>query len=470
MAEWRITEEIPVREHIERLDYERCAALHNYIVERGWVERGLELADLDRTTWWECYQSDINFAQDIQGLDASVISFLKLAWHGFARDSSVPTHAFHRVNARLCTPKELWRHPLPDGTKDSSDKRQFVVLYMASWQLSPGHPLGIILEQEDFTAMQHISMEDSMVTLNGRQGWVNLEEILDSFLEMIDQGKVNAVDDSYRGTQEKISDWIMPSYTEQDLEDSVEALDILVATIEARMPSPPLEDSFERGFIDLDAPETSKVFPLGTFARRFLERARRPRFTYLAPGLQLAQTQPFASIAISEDMLRPILLLQGSDYAFHDTIKTPWGEDYEIFPFHRDFQTIKHYPSGLYLTETEPYNTNPFEDGCKLLLPFTIGENGWARTSDSALFGEEKHSHSEVVEPTPTSWELFQLGFNHFIKNHDVQLKHVLWQWNDLVEAGLWEVDDNGVIGGIEKWKEADTEERWGNYQMSMSW
>jgi hypothetical protein len=51
-----------------------------------------------------------------------------------------------------------------------------------------------------------------------------------------------------------------------------------------------------------------------------------------------------------------------------------------------------------------------------------------------------------------------------------VQLKHVLWQWNDLVEAGLWEVDDNGVIGGIEKWKEADTEERWGNYQMSMSW
>jgi hypothetical protein len=51
MAEWRITDENPVREHIAGLDYERYAALHNHIVERSWTERGLDLATLDRTTW-----------------------------------------------------------------------------------------------------------------------------------------------------------------------------------------------------------------------------------------------------------------------------------------------------------------------------------------------------------------------------------------------------------------------------------
>lgn len=50
MAEWRITAERPVRE-LETLDHERCAALHNHIVELGWTQLGLRLAALDKRTW-----------------------------------------------------------------------------------------------------------------------------------------------------------------------------------------------------------------------------------------------------------------------------------------------------------------------------------------------------------------------------------------------------------------------------------
>ncbi|KAL7941917.1 hypothetical protein V8C42DRAFT_163763 [Trichoderma barbatum] len=40
---------------IEGLDHERCAALHNLIIEQGWTASGRNLSDLDCRSWWECY-------------------------------------------------------------------------------------------------------------------------------------------------------------------------------------------------------------------------------------------------------------------------------------------------------------------------------------------------------------------------------------------------------------------------------
>ncbi|KAJ5875576.1 uncharacterized protein N7473_012923 [Penicillium subrubescens] len=36
--------------------------------------------------------------------------------------------------------------------------------------------------------------------------------------------------------------------------------------------------------------------------------------------------------------------------------------------------------------------------------------------------------------------------------------------WAERVESGDWEVDENGVTGGIEKFKDADTPEHWKKY------
>jgi hypothetical protein len=468
MAEWRISEENPVREDLQGFHFERCAALHNHILERGWTQQGLDPAQLERTTWWEVYDGDSTLLEIAERLDESLVSFLKLAWRGSSRAAS--NHAFHRIFSGLSSPSDLFDNALYNDYEDDEDKRQFVTLYGANWELASGHVLGLVVDQENFSSIPHISLEDSDITMNGRQGWVRLEEILEALLEMMDQGKVVAVDGSYSGRQETISGWIMPSFTEHDLEESLQGLDALIAAIEERLPVPPPKTGFEIGFIDPDDPETSAVFPPGTFARRFLERARKPRFAFLAPGLQIATSQPFASVAIEEDRLRPILLLQSSSRAYHDTFRTSWGEPYSVPHFHRDFGEIIDYPAGLYLTETKPYDVNPFEDGCKLVLPFAIGENSCVRTSDGAVFGEDKQTPGEIPTPTPTSSQLFQLGYNHFIKSHNVQLKDILWHWTALVESGKWDVDQNGVIGGIEKWREADTEEHCQDYLLPYTW
>jgi hypothetical protein len=181
MAEWRITEENPIRDDLHGFDFERCAALHNLIVERGWTQRGLDPAQLDRTIWWECYGGDSTLLEVADRLEESLISFLKLVWHGFST-TTTPAHAFHRILAGLSSPADLLNNALYNDYEDDSNKRQFITLYRANWALAWGHVLGLVVDQENFSAMQHISLEDSDITMNGRQQWIRLEEVLEAYL------------------------------------------------------------------------------------------------------------------------------------------------------------------------------------------------------------------------------------------------------------------------------------------------
>lgn len=473
MAEWRISDENPLRE-LDVLDHERCAALHNYILELGWTQRGLTLDTLDKRTWWECYGGDAALAKTAERLDASVVSFLKAAWHGYAMEQAIRPHLFHRYLAGLCAPKQLWEHANYADDEDDSNKRRYVKLYMANWALGATHPLGLIFDQDDFTAMQHISMRDADITMNGRQMWLPLEMILDVLVDMIEQGKILAVDDNYDGKQERTEPWIMPSYTEQDLEDTLEAFKHLVDAIHAKMPSPP--ESTEQGLLDIVTGGQADSIPANTFAHRFLTRCPRPTFTYIAPGLRIANHQPFDPFFDQASLtpLSPLLLFSSTSPA-HQLFRTaPWGEQFRISPFSRDFDAITTYSAGLYLTETDPHGPHPFEDGCKLILPYTLGSNAFARTSDGAVIGEDVSSKGEDATAgggiEPSSSELYQLGYNHFIARHDVQLKYVLGKWVEMVEEGRWEVDGRGVVGGVERWREGDCEEGWGEYQLPMSW
>ncbi|CAD0096051.1 unnamed protein product [Aureobasidium mustum] len=471
MAEWRITDEQPVRE-LETLDHERCAALHNQIVELGWTQRGLALDKLDKRTWWQCYGGDAALASISARLDCSVISFLQAAWHGFAMDSSELRHGFHRYLVGLASPEQLWQNVNYAEDEDDSNKQRYLTLYMANWALGASHPLGLVLNQEDGTAMQHMSIHDTDVTMNGRQTWLPLEIILDGLIDMIEQGKVVAVDEDYDGEQERTEPWIMPPYTEQDVQDTLQAFRSLVDAVSTRMPTQ--IQHTENSIIDLVTGGDLDCLPSDSFAYRFLSQAKAPPFIYIAPGLRIADHQPFAAVPLEEESaeLFPLLLFRSTRSAYRETRRAPWGEDIFDSPFPHEFHSITTYPAGLYLTETEPQETHPFEDGCRLVLPFTLGNNACARTSDGALIGEKLHSHGDidVASIKPKSTELYQLGYNHFIEAHDVQLKHVLWKWVDMVEEGKWKVDAQGVVGGMEKWKEADTEDVWQDYQLLMSW
>jgi hypothetical protein len=75
--------------------------------------------------------------------------------------------------------------------------------------------------------------------------------------------------------------------------------------------------------------------------------------------------------------------------------------------------------------------------------------------------------------PTPCDdhGAMYQGGTTNGITNfHLVQIDKVLNNWADRVEKGDWEVDEDGVAGGIDKFREADTEAHWQKYWIPPSW
>lgn len=471
MAHWRVTEKQPVRE-LGTLDHERCAALHNLIVERGWTQRGFEVHQLDKRTWWDCHGGDAALASISARLDSSVVSFLKAVWHGYSMHTAEQDHDFHRYLSALSSPEQLWQNTNYAEEEDDSNKQRYITLYMANWGLHVSHPLGLVYDQKHATAIQHMSIHDTGITMNGRQSWLPLECILDGLLDMIDQGKVLAVDDDHGGEQERTTPWIMPSYTEQDLDETLKAFQCLIDAICAAMPGQPEQNG--DSLIDLVTGGNPDSLPSSSFSRRFLSQAINPPFTYSAPGLRIARYQPFAAVpeSVRPGDLFPLLLFSSAQPAYRQIRRAPWGEDLPVSPFPYEFQCISEYPGGLYLTETESQGMHPFEDGCKLVLPFPLGANMCARTSDGAIIGENLHVQGDTVAYgiESTSMDLYQLGYNRFIETHDVQLKHVLWRWAGMIETGKWKVDAEGVVGGMETWKEADTESAWQDYQLPLKW
>lgn len=96
-----------------------------------------------------------------------------------------------------------------------------------------------------------------------------------------------------------------------------------------------------------------------------------------------------------------------------------------------------------------------------------MGANGWARKSDASHLGEKPNV---AGFPHNTSQNLYQTGFNPWAPTHDTRLDMVLSSWLEMVRGGHWEVDEHGVAGGIEKWRDADTEEHWRKYRFGMHW
>lgn len=80
IGERKVTNENPPRDDIDGLDFERCAELHNAIIEHGWTRSGRGSNDMPRTTWWDT-QSAYPYRDTIAShLHPSVIEFLKLAY------------------------------------------------------------------------------------------------------------------------------------------------------------------------------------------------------------------------------------------------------------------------------------------------------------------------------------------------------------------------------------------------------
>lgn len=300
--------------------------------------------------------------------------------------------------------------------------------------------------------------------------WHPLETVLAAWLDMVENGKIIlSMEDA-----DDQKPWKIVPYSEQNLQESVDIFNCLVDEIESRLPqdstrigesSPPLiEDT------------TLRKWNLRQgFAYQFFQRAKRPQFQFIAPGLAIPDSesimdQPFASVTLSGFIEAFPILLFGARDGPTECIAPESKEDSRFDrPFQMPFTEVKHYPAGLYLSCYAPSYYNAFEDECKLVLPFRIGAQGFARTSDGARFGEDTDNATKVVAQN-TFVDLYQPGYNPFIKGHPRQLVHLLKNWLTMVREGHWKVDAEGVVGGIEEWRKADTKEHWEKYTIPVTW
>lgn len=76
----KVTDDNPPQADIEGLDFERCASLHNAIVEHAWVANGRPVDDMPRNTWWDRQSNNPDLAATTSKLHPSVLEFLKRAY------------------------------------------------------------------------------------------------------------------------------------------------------------------------------------------------------------------------------------------------------------------------------------------------------------------------------------------------------------------------------------------------------
>jgi hypothetical protein len=288
--------------------------------------------------------------------------------------------------------------------------------------------------------------------------WYPLETALEFWLNQIRKGRIAAAPKAKhpKSVNERYDPWEFIPYSDGMLEENIDAFDRLVEAIEAQMPSMAGDTEAEEishGLIDESVLHTMDL--PRKFAHDFLRQARRPRFKNIAPGLEVPTTstfsdQPFGSYLSPSSDVPPILLFRSkSVYPSETTQDSAAGES----PF-AEFDRISTYPAGLYFL---PNWATTAEDKCLMVLPFGIGANGYAKKSDGSKFGEEEEGEDSHVD-------LYRPGYQPLEEQHEHSLVDILESWKGMVERGDWKIDENGVAGGMDIWREADSEDKWAAY------
>ena len=512
VSDHRVNDTNPPREDTDGLDHQRCAALHNAIVKHGWIASG-HLADTSPTSvWWDIQEVAARDAM-ARRLHASVINFLKAAISPTQRSNGLDASDFFYYLAGFrsaATPHGLL------FKEDEEDPDRYLTMYGTTQTVSD-KPDGLVYvfrllsvlrvstalksrqitklidcvipryDQETHTCFLFFNTDefDPDETLP----WQKLESVLSAYIDMIETGKVVAlhkeleypedlksvevpgtdvkhflpaterpdamlVDPASGHTRSKVcvGPWMVVPCTERDLTDTLTVWAHLVEAMHSRLTSKG-DDNDDAEAHDAEyglySDETLNAAGIRDgFARDFLSQELKPRFKYIAPGLRIQSSeefinQPYGSIPRrSETATRPILLFRGEDNTTPPATLPTIPNGSQV-------------PIGVYLQDCDREAPSPFEDGARLLLPFALGgEDSWARTSD-----ERSLSRSDM---------LYQIGVNPFISPHAMQLMAILMQWYQCVVDGYWEVDENGVTGGIAKFREAESEEHWVKYFVRM--
>jgi hypothetical protein len=213
-----------------------------------------------------------------------------------------------------------------------------------------------------------------------------------------------------------------------------------------------------------------------SFIRRFLSAlpVRQLKFCYIAPGIRLQspdelKNQPFAEHCNHDRFPGPDIIDQPKTYfpllVFRgmQENKSPWSRPW--FPDGNSGDI----PNGLYVEPTEEFFKWESANQSRLLLPFEIGKNRFARGSNGVPFntnvGRGRGWGSGCGSDQLYQSDSFS-GYSGYLPwdSRSSYLHRVLDNWAERVEMGDWLVGQDGVVSGFETFKEADTEGHWKEY------
>ncbi|KAJ8110245.1 hypothetical protein ONZ43_g5923 [Nemania bipapillata] len=354
---------------------ERCADLHNQLLAKA-AEHDPNAA-IERTLVARFLETTPEFDEPR--------SLYKLPWYRFLSLLDT-TPSLPDKGANLLTPFMYQPDPSTFWTNRPGQEATVVLLYAQNNGDSPVDG-GVYI---DIHSHQAIWYNGSSPNFPSSFQWLPLEVILEKALDAWDTGKF------YWDTQEAIMK--ARSWTQYDVEQSVEAFHRLLSTME------------------------SSPFMISTFAVKFLTTATQPDFTFVAPGIRALTPSLLEEIYGPEapDSVRrmqslwdedwPTLILPGVDPVPQDVGNSTKPE---INTFDQDWGFGKftvNRQSGLYI------------------MP-DVGNADQARfVADSGLCtaGEFRY---------PCRWG----------PSREPKLAEIFDRWAELVKEGIWTVEENGV-------------------------
>ncbi len=448
------------------LDYERCAKLHNRLVEHAWVADGRLLDDLERRSFFEHYGDEANDIAD--RLDPSLVAFLKSVI--VPED---PPPFFFWVEG-IAPPAEIFSAYEMFQDYEEAGPGRFLTLYTTNPGLG-GHSLGLIYDQKLHRATMTLGVEyvDFVKPVEEHDElWHSLEAVLSNWIYMVQIKKIIASQEE--APNEKFGPWTWHPYSEPQVASTVVAFEQLVTTIEERMPVESYLHPAEGPLLSNEQLDAASV-PGDCFIRSFATRARKPRFRMIAPGLEVphdptafANNQKFTVMDVRSEygiIIPPVLLFASSERA---AVNLAAPSQYVSFnPFLREFQDVRgNGPviAGLYSESVERFSVDNAEEGFRLLLPFRF------RGSDSEEGRGAKKSDGNVVTEGSVA-ELFQHGFKPFGGEwwRAQRLESLFDHWRWLIEKDIWTVGDEGVQGDINLFRDSDTGSS-EEYRIEPSW
>lgn len=451
------------------LDVARCARLHNYLVALSWMERhgkGPEHLDELLDPARPSYTSTIGDREEqIRArVDPQLWEFLSSVVVPGADEEHAEFYVWVSGLAHPAEFEDQWTAQAFNAEDEETEDGlpPFQMLYPMNYYIG-SHRLGVVYHQalRRVAYVNTIFDTDYVHPVEERgEWWVPLELLLSHWVAQVQRGKVTTGPRRWACEGDQ-GVWRVEAYGRAQVASTLAAFDRLVSAIEERMRPDALLDLDGGKPLLTDADLDAAGAPADCFARVFLTQARTPRFSRLAPGIEVphdaavfASQQTFTRREIQHDdsdddgPIHPAVLLFAA--AGGRTVNFDSPSRYINYnPFVRELHLAAgnhSTPAGLYSESVRLGTLEAAGEGFRLLLPFPLqgGDHG-AKRSDG--FGVERGSVGE----------LFQHGARPLGGIHEAQrLERLFGAWRGLVERGVWTVGRDGVEGSIERFGEAD--------------